>query len=105
MLEGNENLKKFLNLNLLNLRYIVLWGEEIMSTENRATLMHPSLAHVVIYDFDTFLRLGSDHGRADDIGLEQRRTEPGHCASLVYTSGTTGPPKACMVIIPKFLNR
>ena len=100
MLEGNNNLKKFLNQHLPNLKIIVLWGEALTTTENCATLTHPSLAHVRVYDFDSFLRLGNDSDNASmnsSTLLEGRRTDPGNCASIIYTSGTTGMPKACML--------
>jgi long-chain acyl-CoA synthetase len=71
----------------------------------------PTLRHVVVVDqatrsTDTFLRtfdelsaLGADLSEADRAVVEQRMRDvhPDDVATLVYTSGTTGPPKATMI--------
>lgn len=88
-MEGNDQLVKYLNAdpNLPHLKVIVMYGESINSTENKATALHPSLSNVTIYDFETFLRLGTE---LPDSQLDERRTDPEHCVTLIYTSGTTG---------------
>jgi len=51
---------------------------------------------VKVYTWAAFLKLGAGVSDAD---LEARMSvqKPGHCCALVYTSGTTGNPKATMI--------
>jgi long-chain acyl-CoA synthetase len=68
----------------------------------------PQLEHIVVmtgYDatqppksvmtWETLRRMGRDHAEAHKSTLAERvsSTAPGDVASIVYTSGTTGPPK------------
>jgi len=73
----------------------------------------PELKTVVIYDTDTKIEEKTIQGvevitwktlisrgkAAPRAELENRyaKTKPGHCMDLVYTSGTTGQPKAVMI--------
>jgi long-subunit acyl-CoA synthetase (AMP-forming) len=45
-----------------------------------------------VYSWDAFMKLGAD---VPDATLAARIADqkPGHCCTLVYTSGTTGNPK------------
>ncbi|CCI45715.1 unnamed protein product [Albugo candida] len=51
---------------------------------------------IPIYTFEDFLQLGHEVG--DDV-IQQKMDaqKPGHCCTLVYTSGTTGNPKGVML--------
>jgi len=65
----------------------------------------PGLEHLVVIDprsvrAEGILRWHEDvMARAEPLDLEEaaRRLEPGQTAILVYTSGTTGPPKGAML--------
>ncbi len=48
-----------------------------------------------------FLALGHEHRSANPAAVTQRmdRTQPDDVATLVYTSGTTGPPKGVMLTV------
>lgn len=53
-----------------------------------------------LYHWEDFLKLGSAEGEKDLGALLKARQElikPGHCAAVVYTSGTTGHPKGVMI--------
>lgn len=47
----------------------------------------------------TYSKFISEGERVDNKYVEQRmeRVRPGHCCTLVYTSGTTGMPKGVML--------
>jgi len=49
-----------------------------------------------VYDFEQFLKLG-DSVKEEALQKRLKEQKPGECASLVYTSGTTGHPKAVML--------
>ena len=72
----------------------------------------PTLTRIVVFDmeglndfsdpmvmsFDEFLALGKNYGQGKDALFEERLNSrgPKDLAILVYTSGTTGPPKGAM---------
>ena len=63
----------------------------------------PALEHVLTMDDTgrepTLDQLRARAGEVEPAVLEerQRAVEPDHVATIVYTSGTTGPPKGCML--------
>jgi long-chain acyl-CoA synthetase len=94
-------------------RLFIVEGEEQLdkALEIRARL--PGLARIVVMDpeglrtfhdpmvliWDQFLALGEEHGRRHPDAVDDRRARirPDDLAVLVYTSGTTGPPKGVML--------
>jgi long-chain acyl-CoA synthetase len=92
----------------------VLWNSEarVVFCEDAAALSRltpirescPTLAHVVMIDgqapdtvsFQELLDRG-ESVEPDEVGRRVRAVEPNDVATLVYTSGTSGPPKGCML--------
>jgi len=71
----------------------------------------PRLEHVVVIDGEAHgaipLRELHSHGKdvdAEEVERRVRAVEPQDVATLVYTSGTTGPPKGCMLTHANFLS-
>jgi long-chain acyl-CoA synthetase len=71
----------------------------------------PALKQVVMFDGSAdgalSLRRLRKHARdatAASVHLRLRATNPDDVATLVYTSGTTGPPKGCMLTHENFLS-
>jgi long-chain acyl-CoA synthetase len=69
----------------------------------------PALEHVVVFEpGGDGMTLDELRHRGRDVPRERvyeriTATEPGDIATLVYTSGTTGPPKGCMLSHENFL--
>lgn len=87
--EGVQQLEKFLVIqaNLPKLKAVVLWNDVV--PEGIQSM-------VPVYTFEDFLALGKD---VKDETLKEVMDDqkPGNCCMLVYTSGTTGDPKAVML--------
>ena len=70
----------------------------------------PSLEHVVVFEPGPgaiTLEELRDRGRGvprEEVHERVAATDPGDVATLVYTSGTTGPPKGCMLSHENFLS-
>jgi long-chain acyl-CoA synthetase len=70
----------------------------------------PTLKQVVLFDGTADgalslrrLRKHARDGTAKSVHLRLQATNPDDIATLVYTSGTTGPPKGCMLTHANFL--
>ena len=93
--ENKEQLKKYLQVwdRLPQLKYVVLYGEPVPSD------LPPEFKDKVM-TYKKLLELGENHKAPNfENSLEYRISlqTPGKCCTLVYTSGTTGPPKGVML--------
>lgn len=88
--EDNDQLGKILQIwkNLPHLKYVVTYNKVDIASEN------PN-----IMTFENLLSLGVKNAPHMDLELASRisKQKPGHCAVLVYTSGTTGVGKGTML--------
>lgn len=84
---------------LPDLRFLVIWGPVDDLQELSDRVRRASAGRVALHTFEAFLRIGElgekDEGN-DPLEPRIQALRPGHCCTLVYTSGTTGPPKAVM---------
>ncbi|OQR85535.1 long-chain-fatty-acid-CoA ligase, partial [Achlya hypogyna] len=87
--DGVDQLTKFVSIvdQLPALQALVVYNAEVPAGVT---------SRVPVYSFDDFLATGAGVATSaiDERVAAQR---PGHCASLVYTSGTTGNPKGVML--------
>ncbi|MDR7418285.1 MAG: AMP-binding protein [Armatimonadota bacterium] len=94
-------------------RVFIVEGEEQLDKALEIRGRLPGLAHIVVMDaeglrtfqdpmvimWDRFLAMGEEHARRVPGAVDARRAriQPDDLAVLVYTSGTTGPPKGVML--------
>jgi len=81
-----EKLRTAIKLGLPHLKAVVMWDGECKD----------SVEGVPCYNWTEFMDLGKGVDRTRLTNL-WKRIQPGHCCALVYTSGTTGNPKAVMI--------
>lgn len=94
--EDEEQLKKFLSIwdETPRVKMIVMYSEAI------PTQVIPENRKNQVILFSDFLTLGKNYvATSPEISLDYRmkKQKPGNCCTLVYTSGTTGPPKGVMI--------
>lgn len=89
LVETNEMLKRFtINLSKLpRIKAIVVWGE---------TQLPSDVQDSRFFLWKDFMKLGAEI-KKEAIQERMNRQLPGECCVLVYTSGTTGNPKGCML--------
>lgn len=97
VVENEKGFQKFLSIanDLPYLKAIVVWGDQLPK-EIGQDIVTPSGNVIKTFEFDAFLELG--RSESDEEWLKRKELiKPGHCFCLVYTSGTTGNPKAVMI--------
>lgn len=101
VVEDNNKLQRYKDKldELPDLKAIVVWGE---SPEQSSLSRSGGLADVKVLAWQACLDLGAkSSAKFDELDTElqsrQLGIRPGHACCLVYTSGTTGMPKAVML--------
>jgi long-chain-fatty-acid--CoA ligase ACSBG len=89
VLDTADQLSRFLvNLDKMpKVKAFVVWGEKSLPAECKGDRF---------YLWKDFLNLGK-HIPDSSINERMSKQRPGECCCLVYTSGTTGNPKGCML--------
>ena len=95
IVEDKIQLKKYLKIwkDLPKIKYILIYNDVVpkdIPEEYKGKVML----------FNDFMNLGrkfTTNNQNDNLEVRMRKQKPGNCCTLVYTSGTTGPPKAVMI--------
>lgn len=87
-LEGEEQLDKLIEIwRKTKIRKAIIWDRKgIWGYKNEAVIF-----------FDEFLEQASSDGFDENLRSIKDETNPDDTAFIVYTSGTTGPPKGAMI--------
>ncbi|GBG28557.1 Long-chain-fatty-acid--CoA ligase ACSBG2, partial [Hondaea fermentalgiana] len=93
VVDTESNFEKFATQidDLPYLKAIVTWGCE------RSEITRSDGSTVQVLTWDSLIELGNTEGSDEELEELIEATEPGNVACLVFTSGTTGMPKAVMV--------
>jgi long-chain acyl-CoA synthetase len=77
----------------------ILKGRDSMARIKKIIVMDNSAEGTsdIVMNFDEVLKLGNDPSLDGELDCRMAGSHPEHLATLVYTSGTTGPPKAVML--------
>lgn len=94
--EDNTHLRKYLEIwpSLPHLKYIIVYNEVALPADL------PLERRSQVFMFKDLLEVGAKYGNdTKNQVLQQRKDQqkPGSCCTIVYTSGTTGPPKGVML--------
>jgi len=81
-----EKLRTAIKMGLPKLKAVVIWDGQCTD----------SIEGLRCYNWKQFMDLGKEIDRSRLTNL-WNEIQPGHCCALVYTSGTTGNPKAVMI--------
>jgi long-chain acyl-CoA synthetase len=91
-------------------RVVFCENEEQLAKVREVRAECPELQHVILFEGRADDAMGLDELRArgaeaGDGAVEERvaKSTPDEVATLVYTSGTTGPPKGCMLTHRNFM--
>ena len=92
VIDSLEQFKKYDLAVLKNLKAIVFTCQ--LSDQQLKSLTNP---YVSVYTWKNFIEIGKKAKVELELHERQTMQQPGNCSNIVYTSGTTGTPKACML--------
>lgn len=94
VLDSIDQFRKYeKDLQKLKLLKAIVFYCELTPEENKA-LINP---YVSIFQWKDFIDLGKKANNDLEFNNRIRMQNVGNCATIVYTSGTTGPPKAVLL--------
>jgi long-chain-fatty-acid--CoA ligase ACSBG len=82
-------------IKITSLKCVVIYDEKITSKDIESF----QTQQILFFTWRDFISIGEKSTHEDHIELGNRikMQKPGNCCNIVYTSGTTGPPKAVML--------
>jgi len=92
VIDSLEQFKKYDLSTLKHLKAVVFTCE--LSSQQLKSLTNP---YVTVYTWKNFLEIGKKAKVELELHDRQVMQQPGNCCNIVYTSGTTGTPKAVML--------
>ncbi len=85
-------------------RMVVLEGVAVMNKVEEVRVDIPKLEYLYTFQnrekypyFAQLVELGEQHPHEEELKQRMDAVRPEHCATIVYTSGTTGEPKGAML--------
>jgi len=95
VVENKTHLKKYLQVwnELPNIKYIIVYNDTLPADL-------PANRRAQVLTFEDVLKIGArfaKDSKNETLQARKEKQKPGNCCTLVYTSGTTGLPKAVML--------
>ncbi len=92
VIDSIDQFKKYDLSSLKQLKAVVFTSE--ISKEELKDLTNP---YVTVYSWSNFIEIGKKANVQLKFKNRMAKQKPGNCCNIVYTSGTTGTPKAVML--------
>lgn len=92
IIDSIEQYRKYDVSALKNLKAVIFINE--LSKDQLKSLVNP---YVSIYTWKNFIEIGKKAKVEIEFKTRKEMQKPGNCCNIVYTSGTTGTPKAVML--------
>lgn len=93
VVEDNTQLEKYTQQNISDLKFL---KAIVMYAETPLASLVTQCGSIPVYTFEEFMALGRDVPQSE-IDAREAKVTPGHCCTLIYTSGTSGTPKGVMI--------